>query len=122
MVVHDNFKMIRDAWRFSKQEMADLLGITYTMWSNYESGKTAPPIDILEKIEDFTGITMKQLRRVELTKSMLSTQPLTDEMKEQIALIRPLSSSEDEKQGFTDRENLPLIERVRLIERFLFGS
>lgn len=53
-----NLKKLREAARYTQDEVAHALGITRSAYSNYESGEREAPYDILEKVSDFFGCDM----------------------------------------------------------------
>jgi transcriptional regulator with XRE-family HTH domain len=57
-IVAQNLKKLREAGRYTQDEVAQVLGITRSAYSNYESGDREAPYDILEKVSDFFGCDM----------------------------------------------------------------
>lgn len=53
-----NLKKIREAARYTQDEVAQALGITRSAYSNYESGEREAPYDVLEKVSDLFGCDM----------------------------------------------------------------
>lgn len=56
--VATNLKKLREAARYTQDEVAQALGITRSAYSNYESGEREAPYDLLEKISDLFGCDM----------------------------------------------------------------
>lgn len=56
--VATNLKKIREAARYTQEEVAQALGLTRSAYSNYESGEREAPYDVLEKVSDFVGCDM----------------------------------------------------------------
>lgn len=53
-----NLKKLREAARYTQEEVAKALGITRSAYSNYESGEREPSYDILEKAANLFGCDM----------------------------------------------------------------
>lgn len=56
--VATNLKKLREAARYTQDEVAYTLGITRSAYSNYESGEREAPYDVLEKVSDLFGCDM----------------------------------------------------------------
>jgi transcriptional regulator with XRE-family HTH domain len=56
-----NLNLIRKAQGMSQEAFADKLGITRVILSNYETGKTPPPLEIVTKVAQMTGISIDNL-------------------------------------------------------------
>ena len=54
-IVATNLKKLREAARYTQDEVSQALGITRSAYSNYESGEREAPYDILEKVSDLFG-------------------------------------------------------------------
>jgi transcriptional regulator with XRE-family HTH domain len=57
-IVAQNLKKLREAARYTQDEVAKALGVTRSAYSNYESGEREAPYDVLEKVSDFFGCDM----------------------------------------------------------------
>lgn len=57
-IVANNLKKLREAARYTQDEVSQALGITRSAYSNYESGEREAPYDILEKVSDLFGCEM----------------------------------------------------------------
>lgn len=53
-----NLKKLREAARYTQDEVAQALSITRSAYSNYESGEREAPYDVLEKVSDLFGCDM----------------------------------------------------------------
>ena len=51
--IGNNLKRLRDANRFTQEQLAVFLGINRSTYSNYEMGEREIPFTILEKAADF---------------------------------------------------------------------
>lgn len=56
-----NLKKLREIARYTQDEVAHVLGITRSAYSNYESGDREMPYDVIEKASDFFGCDMMVL-------------------------------------------------------------
>lgn len=54
-MVAQNLKVLREANRFTQEDVANYLGITRSAYSNYESGIRDISLELLEKIADLFG-------------------------------------------------------------------
>lgn len=53
-----NLKKLREAARYTQDEVSQALGITRSAYSNYESGDREAPYDVLEKVSNLFGCDM----------------------------------------------------------------
>ena len=60
-VIARNIKKLRETARYTQDEVAQALGITRSVYSNYESGDREAPYDVIEKASDFFGCDMAVL-------------------------------------------------------------
>lgn len=56
--IASNLKKLREAARYTQDEVAQALGITRSAYSNYESGEREAPYDVLEKVSNLFGCDM----------------------------------------------------------------
>ena len=64
----ENLKYLREKEGFTQAEMLEFIGIKgNTKWSDYERGKSTPPLDILLKLSDIFRISMDDLVRSNLS-------------------------------------------------------
>lgn len=61
MNLPESIKLIRETWRFTQEEMAELLGVSRARLMNYERGQNMPPIELLILLEEKTGITVRDI-------------------------------------------------------------
>ncbi len=57
-IIATNLKKLREAARYTQEDIAQALGITRSAYSNYESGEREAPYDLLEKVSDLFGCDM----------------------------------------------------------------
>jgi transcriptional regulator with XRE-family HTH domain len=57
-IIANNLKKLRQAARYTQDEVANALGITRSAYSNYESGEREAPYDVLERASNFFGCDM----------------------------------------------------------------
>lgn len=57
-IVANNLKRLREAARYTQDEVSRAIGITRSAYSNYESGEREAPYEILEKASDLFGCEM----------------------------------------------------------------
>lgn len=57
----DKIFALRRAARMSRQDLADLLGMTPTAVYKWESGESQPNIDTLKKLAEYFGVSMDEL-------------------------------------------------------------
>jgi transcriptional regulator with XRE-family HTH domain len=68
-MLSENLKLLRKNKEFTQAEMLDFIGITgNTKWSDYERGKSTPPIEILLKISEKFKISLDVLIKDDLQK------------------------------------------------------
>lgn len=60
-IIAKNIKRLREAARYSQDELAQILGITRSAYSNYEGGYREIPYDVIERVSDFFGCDMMLL-------------------------------------------------------------
>lgn len=53
-----NLKQLREQRKISQQELARVLNIKQTTYSNYENGKTQPDLELLKKIADYFDVSL----------------------------------------------------------------
>lgn len=58
ITVANNLKKLREASRYTQNEVSQALGITRSAYTNYESGEREVPYDILEKVSNLFGCDM----------------------------------------------------------------
>ena len=60
-IIARNLKKLRETARYTQDEVAQAPGITRSAYSNYESGNTEMPYDVIEKANDLFGCEMTVL-------------------------------------------------------------
>lgn len=60
-VFSENLKIVRSKSGLIQQEIADLVGVTASTWSNYEVGKSEPNIDTIVKIASVLNVSADTL-------------------------------------------------------------
>lgn len=60
-IISQNLRKLRDAARYTQDEVANALGVTRSAYSNYESGEREMPYDVMEKASDLFGCDMALL-------------------------------------------------------------
>lgn len=58
-----NLRRYREAYDFTQQALADRISISRQAYSNYETGKRDPDLDLLTKLCEVYSITLDQLVR-----------------------------------------------------------
>lgn len=60
-IIARNLKKLREAARYTQNDVANAVGVTRSAYSNYESGEREVPYDVIEKASDFFGCDMTLL-------------------------------------------------------------
>ena len=60
-IIGRNLKILREAGRFTQDQVADFLKITRSAYSNYELGEREMPIEVLENAADLFGVELDVL-------------------------------------------------------------
>jgi len=61
MDVAKNLKMLREANKFTQEQLANYLGINRSAYANYETGERETPLDVLEKAASLFGCELSML-------------------------------------------------------------
>ena len=64
-----NLRSLRKKNNFTLEVLGKTLNISKSTLSDYETGKTSPPFDVCEKIADFFGINIDELRISEISEN-----------------------------------------------------
>lgn len=85
LIIAKNIKMLREANRFTQDNVAKFLGIGRSAYSNYELGTREIPLDILEKLTDLYGVDLYLLFEENETavKNMLVTAFRIDDLSQE---------------------------------------
>jgi len=59
--VQKNIKKYRENKGITQEQMAEALNVTRQAISNWETGRTEPDIDTLQRLSDYLGITIEEL-------------------------------------------------------------
>ena len=54
----ERLKELRTAQKLTQQQMADYLGVDRTTYVKYETDKSEPTFDTLQKLADYFGVTV----------------------------------------------------------------
>ena len=58
LIIAKHIRMLREANRFTQDNVAKFLGIGRSAYSNYELGTREIPLDILERLTDLYGVDL----------------------------------------------------------------
>lgn len=120
-MINDNIALIRDCWRMEQTEFGKLIGCTSHQVGGYEraSAKLVPP-EVIFELELITGIAGIRLYYEHLKRDMIPLEPLkVTDIKE---LQTPLTNSNVQYEMIVhEGENLTILERLKRLERELFG-
>lgn len=120
--IHDNCRTIRDVWRYELKEIAVLFDVSYTIWGNYERGKTEPSPTVLLQMERMTGVTFKKLMTERITRDDLPKEPIIQAINEEPEPPQFFLNSGNEKATMMDIDTLPIVERLKRLEMAVFGG
>ena len=101
-----NLKKLREAARYTQDEVAQALGITRSAYSNYESGEREAAYDVLEKVSDLFGCDMYVLFEdnenadAMILASAFRLDGLTDEDAEEIVRFKDIVKSYLKMEAF----------------------
>jgi transcriptional regulator with XRE-family HTH domain len=72
-IIGNNLRILREANKFTQEQVASLLKNNRSTYSNYETGDREAPIDILEKVSNLCGCDLHLLfeENVDIVKEML---------------------------------------------------
>lgn len=77
-MISKNLELIRRIWGLKQNEMSELLNVTQPMYQTYEGGTRNPDVDFFIQLSDFTGITVKRLRREVVGNKEIPEKPIKD--------------------------------------------
>ena len=74
-IIAGNIKRLREACKFTQEQVSQFLGIGRSAYANYESGERELPLDTMEKLADLYGCDLYLLYEKDehLVKNMLAT-------------------------------------------------
>jgi phage repressor protein C with HTH and peptisase S24 domain len=82
-MLSSNLKLLREKCGLNQDEMQAAIELEgKTRWSDYERGKSKPPIDVLLKISDFFQIDVRKLYESDLSKARFEGKNLVDEFEQ----------------------------------------
>ncbi len=67
MHLKENIKTLRKRKDLTQEQLAQEIGINQKMIQHYEKGRCDPPLETLEKLSDFFGVSIDDMIRKELT-------------------------------------------------------
>lgn len=84
-IIGNNLKKMREANRFSQEQVASFLGIKRSAYSNYECGDREAPLEVLEKASDLFGCELHLLfeENVDVVNNMLTCAFRVDNLNEE---------------------------------------
>jgi transcriptional regulator with XRE-family HTH domain len=84
-IIGKNLKKMREANRFSQEQVASFLGIKRSAYSNYECGDREAPLEVLEKASDLFGCELHLLfeENVDVVNNMLTCAFRVDNLNEE---------------------------------------
>ncbi len=68
-----NLKSLRKKNGYTLETLGQILGISKSTLSDYETGKSSPSFDACEKIADFFGINIDELRIIDISEKIQAT-------------------------------------------------
>jgi transcriptional regulator with XRE-family HTH domain len=72
-----NLKNLRKKNNFTLESLGKELNISKSTLSDYENGKSSPPFDVCEKIVDFFGINIAELRVFDISEKIITNNRFT---------------------------------------------
>ena len=74
-IISKNIKRMREACRFTQEQVSQFLGIGRSAYSNYETGDRELPLEVMEKLADLYGCDLFLLYEedADIVKNMLTT-------------------------------------------------
>ena len=74
-IISENIKRMREASKFTQEQVSQFLGIGRSAYSNYETGDREIPLEAMEKLADLYGCDMYLLyeENADVVKNMLTT-------------------------------------------------
>ena len=81
-IISKNIKRMREACRFTQEQVAQFLGIGRSAYSNYETGDRELPLEVMEKLADLYGCDLFLLYEedTDIVKNMLTTAFRVDDL------------------------------------------
>lgn len=81
-IISKNIKRMREACRFTQEQVSKFLGIGRSAYSNYETGDRELPLEVMEKLADLYGCDLFLLYEedADIVKNMLTTAFRVDDL------------------------------------------
>ena len=81
-IISKNIKRMREACRFTQEQVSQFLGIGRSAYSNYETGNRELPLEVMEKLADLYGCDLFLLYEedADIVKNMLTTAFRVDDL------------------------------------------
>lgn len=81
-IISKNIKRMREACRFTQEQVSQFLGIGRSAYSNYETGDRELPLEVMEKLADLYGCDLFLLYEEDddIVKNMLTTAFRVDDL------------------------------------------
>ena len=81
-IIPKNTKRMREACRFTQEQVSQFLGIGRSAYSNYETGDRELPLEVMEKLADLYGCDLFLLYEedADIVKNMLTTAFRVDDL------------------------------------------
>ena len=92
----ERLKELRTAQKLTQQQMADYLGVDRTTYVKYETDKSEPTFDTLQKLADYFGVTVDFLMGRDTIEKPAAT--MDDELNE---YLEELKNREDMRMLFS---------------------
>ena len=92
----ERLKELRTAQKLTQQQMADYLGVDRTNYVKYETDKSEPTFDTLQKLADYFGVTVDFLMGRDTIEKPAAT--MDDELNE---YLEELKNREDMRMLFS---------------------
>ena len=75
LIVSANIKRMREASRFTQEQVSKFLGIGRSAYANYETGDRELPLDVMERLADLYGCDLFLMyeQDADVVKNMLAT-------------------------------------------------
>ena len=75
LIISANIKRLREASKFTQDQVSQFLGIGRSAYANYETGDRELPLDVMERLADLYGCDMFLLyeQDADVVKNMLAT-------------------------------------------------
>ena len=81
-VISENIRRMREACKFTQEQVSQFLGIGRSAYSNYETGDRELPLEVMERLADLYGCDLYLLyeKDTDLVKNMLTTAFRVDDL------------------------------------------